>query len=87
MTEGETWGADVPRAKLYSAPDGGELSMVFQFEHMCLDQTTWEKWDEVPFELPEAYYGAETLISNYEGDCPVLRPYEAMMLYYEGLQR
>ena len=43
--------------------------------------------DEVPFELPEAYYGAETLISNYEGDCPVLRPYEAMMLYYKGPRR
>ena len=35
---GEAWGADVERAKLYSAPDGSEMSMVFQFQHMCLDQ-------------------------------------------------
>ena len=51
VTVGETWGADVPRAKIYSAPDGSELSMVFQFEHMCLDQTTWEKWDAAPLPL------------------------------------
>jgi glucan 1,6-alpha-glucosidase len=41
----------VERAKLYSAPDGSELSMVFQFEHMCLDSTTWEKWDFAPLPL------------------------------------
>ena len=45
VTVGEAWGANVERAKLYSAPDGSELSMVFQFEHMCLDSTTWQKWD------------------------------------------
>ena len=48
---GEAWGADVERAKLYSAPDGSEMSMVFQFQHMCLDQTG-EKWDVLPLELP-----------------------------------
>ena len=52
VTVGEAWGADVPRAKLYSAPDGSELSMVFQFQHMCLDQTTWQKWDYAPLHLP-----------------------------------
>ena len=51
VTVGEAWGANVERAKLYSAPDGSELSMVFQFEHMCLDQTTWQKWDFAPLEL------------------------------------
>ena len=45
VTVGEAWGANVERAKLYSNPDGSELSMVFQFEHMCLDSTTWQKWD------------------------------------------
>ena len=45
VTVGEAWGANVERAKLYSAPDGSELSMVFQFEHMGLDSTTWQKWD------------------------------------------
>ena len=53
VTVGEAWGATVDRAKLYSAPDGSELSMVFQFEHMCLDQTTWEKWDYAPLSLPQ----------------------------------
>ena len=52
VTVGETWGANVERARRYSAPDGSELSMVFQFEHMCLDQSTWEKWDFAPLSLP-----------------------------------
>ena len=44
VTVGEAWGADVERAKLYSAPDGTEMSMVFQFQHICLDQEG-DKWD------------------------------------------
>ena len=49
VTVGEAWGADIPRAKLYSAPDGSELSMVFQFEQMVLDQQPGkDKWDLVP---------------------------------------
>lgn len=49
VTVGEAWGADIPRAKLYSAPDGSELSMVFQLEQMCLDQQPGkEKWDLAP---------------------------------------
>ena len=38
ITVGEAWGADPERAKLYSNPDGSEFSMVFQFEHIMLDQ-------------------------------------------------
>ena len=49
---GEAWGADVERAKLYSAGDGSEMSMVFQFQHMCLDQEG-EKWDFRPLHLPQ----------------------------------
>ena len=49
---GEAWGADVEQAKLYSAPDGSEMSMVFQFQHMCLDQEG-EKWDFRPLYLPQ----------------------------------
>lgn len=49
ITVGEAWGADIPRAKLYSAPDGSELSMVFQFEQMVLDQQPGkDKWDLAP---------------------------------------
>lgn len=50
ITVGEAWGADTERAKLYSNPDGSEFSMVFQFEHMMLDQQEGkEKWDLAPF--------------------------------------
>ena len=49
---GEAWGADVERAKLYSAPDRSEMSMVFQFQHMCLDQEG-EKWNFRPLYLPQ----------------------------------
>ena len=53
ITVGEAWGADIPRAKLYSAPDGSEMSMVFQFEQMTLDQRPGEpKWNKIPLHLP-----------------------------------
>lgn len=49
ITVGEAWGADIDRAKLYSKPDGSEFSMVFQFEHIGLDQKEGgEKWDLAP---------------------------------------
>ncbi len=49
VTVGETWGATTQLAKLYSNPDNSELSMVFQFEHICLDQVEGkEKWDLSP---------------------------------------
>ncbi|HIT78970.1 MAG TPA: alpha-glucosidase [Candidatus Faecivivens stercorigallinarum] len=52
VTVGEAWGADLERAKLYSAPDGSELSMVFQFEHILLDQQPGKtKWDLAPLPL------------------------------------
>ncbi len=49
ITVGEAWGADPEIAKLYSNPDGSEFSMVFQFEHMVMDQQEGkEKWDLAP---------------------------------------
>ena len=51
VSVGEAWGANPDRARRYSAPDGSELSMVFQFEHICLDQAG-EKWDPIPLDLP-----------------------------------
>lgn len=46
MTVGETWGATPEIAKLYSDPKRDELSMVFQFEHIGLDEVPGkEKWD------------------------------------------
>ena len=52
ITVGEAWGADPERAKLYSNPDGSEFSMVFQFEHIGLDQQEGKtKWDLAPLSL------------------------------------
>ena len=49
LTVGEAWGADTEKAKQFSNPDGSELSMVFQFEHICLDQKPGgDKWDLAP---------------------------------------
>lgn len=49
ITVGEAWGATPELAKLYSNPDGSEFSMVFQFEHIGLDQQEGkEKWDLAP---------------------------------------
>ncbi len=49
ITVGEAWGANPELAKLYSNPDGSEFSMVFQFEHICLDQQAGkDKWDLAP---------------------------------------
>ena len=54
LTVGETWGATPEVAKLYSNPERKELSMVFQFEHIGLDQIEGkEKWDLKPLELLE----------------------------------
>ena len=51
VTVGEAWGANVDRARQYSAPDGSIFSMVFQFEQMVLDQDG-SKWDAKPLPLP-----------------------------------
>lgn len=52
MTVGETWGATPEIAKLYSNPDRQELSMVFQFEHIGLDEQPGKsKWDYQPLDF------------------------------------
>ena len=54
VTVGEAWGANVERAKLFSSRDCKELSMVFQFQHIGLDQQPGgEKWDLAPLYLPD----------------------------------
>jgi glucan 1,6-alpha-glucosidase len=54
VSVGEAWGANVERAKLFSSRDGKELSMVFQFQHIGLDQQPGgEKWDLKPLYLPD----------------------------------
>lgn len=51
VTVGEAWGATLDNAPLFSAPDGSELSMVFQFEHLQLDQDGPCKWDLAPLDF------------------------------------
>jgi len=52
LTVGETWGATVEKAKKYSNLDGSEFSMIFNFEHILLDQVeNKEKWDLKPLSI------------------------------------
>lgn len=54
LTVGETWGATPEIAKQYSNPENQELSMVFQFEHIGLDEAEGKtKWDLIPLEIPK----------------------------------
>ncbi|MFL2105775.1 glycoside hydrolase family 13 protein [Desemzia sp. FAM 23991] len=54
MTVGETNSANPQQAKLFSGTDRKELSMVFQFEHMALDQQPGKaKWDLRPLSVVE----------------------------------
>lgn len=54
LTVGETWGATTENAKLYSNPNGEELSMIFQFEHICLDeQSGKDRWHLKPINKNE----------------------------------
>jgi oligo-1,6-glucosidase len=50
-TIGETPGTTVEHARLMTEPDRHELDMVFEFEHVSLDQGR-TKWDPVPLALP-----------------------------------
>lgn len=52
LTVGETWGATPEIAQQYSDPQRKELSMVFQFEHIGLDEIPGkEKWDVQPLDF------------------------------------
>lgn len=54
LTVGETWGATVENAKLYSSPSRHELSMIFQFEQINLDKIPGKhRWDLKELDLIE----------------------------------
>ncbi|WP_155849189.1 glycoside hydrolase family 13 protein [Alkalibacterium sp. AK22] len=54
MTVGETWSATPETARLYSHPDREELSMIFQFEHILLEEEPDKsKWDIKDLDLVE----------------------------------
>jgi len=48
FTVGESWSADLEGMKQYSNPDGSELSMVFNFEHLCYTMDKWTAKMEKP---------------------------------------
>jgi oligo-1,6-glucosidase len=50
LTVGEMPGVTLEQARLFTDPARGEVDMVFQFEHVQLDQGA-TKWDVRPFEL------------------------------------
>jgi oligo-1,6-glucosidase len=52
LTVGETPGVTVEEALLYTDPARGEVDMVFQFEHVNLDQGA-TKWDVKPLRLTD----------------------------------
>lgn len=55
LTVGEAWGATPESGARWSDPDGRQLSMIFQFGHLTLDQAQeqGEKWDIAPYDLRE----------------------------------
>jgi oligo-1,6-glucosidase len=52
LTVGEMPGVTIPQAVLFTAPDRHELDMVFQFEHVELDEGA-DKFDLRPLRLPD----------------------------------
>ncbi|GMA62983.1 hypothetical protein GCM10025859_34230 [Alicyclobacillus fastidiosus] len=52
MTVGETGGVTIEQAKLYSGEERRELNMVFQFDHMALDETG-NKWNVTSWKLSD----------------------------------
>ena len=51
MTVGETAGVTIEQAKKYAGFNSNELNMVFQFEHMDLDNNKDYKWNDEPVKL------------------------------------
>ena len=52
LTVGETAGVTVEEARRYANSDGTELNMVFQFEHVGLDEGPGGKWSAGQLSLP-----------------------------------
>ena len=53
ITVGECSGVTVEEAKKYASSQGNELNMVFQFEHMGLDDGVYGKWSNRKMKLTE----------------------------------
>lgn len=51
VTVGEMSSTTLEHCQQYSAPDGKELSMVFNFHHLKVDYPNGEKWTRAPFDF------------------------------------
>ena len=84
LTVGETWGATPDIAKLYSAPEREELSMVFQFEHVSLShEPDQPKWDVI--NLDKAKFKA--VISKWQTDLAVGQGWNSLFWNNHDLPR
>ena len=84
LTVGETWGATPDIAKLYSAPEREELSMVFQFEHVSLShEPDQPKWDVI--DLNKAKFKA--VISKWQTDLAVGQGWNSLFWNNHDLPR
>lgn len=63
VTVGEAGNTGVDSALLFSNPDGSELSMVFQFEHMDMDR---KKVDQINWVLPFDLVSLKNIISKWQ---------------------
>lgn len=62
MTVGECAGVTIEEAKKYASLDGKELNMVFQFEHVGLDDDVYGKWTDRRTDLREL----KRVLSNWQ---------------------
>ena len=53
LTVGEAWSSSPELAKLYSAPQRQELSMVFGFWHFLTSAGNGDKWQPLPLNVPK----------------------------------
>ena len=84
LTVGETWGATPEIAKLYSAPDREELSMVFQFEHISLShEPDQPKWDVIDLDKAKL----KAVISKWQTDLAVGQGWNSLFWNNHDLPR
>ena len=84
LTVGETWGATPEIAKLYSAPEREELSMVFQFEHISLShEPDQPKWDVIDLDKSKL----KTIISKWQTDLAVGQGWNSLFWNNHDLPR
>lgn len=53
LVVGEAWSSSPELAKLYSAPERKELSMVFGFWHILTSAGNGDKWNKLPLNVPK----------------------------------